>query len=147
MKSEEANLLTAYHEGGHTVVAYFSEGVGLIDKVTIVPRGESLGHVGIWFKFFNDFGKYFRERINDFGNNFFFQTSVVPENDDRYITKAMCLARMDIVLGGRAAEELVFGANKITANASDDLDVSLIIFYFLLILEGRGNRSGGMEGV
>lgn len=52
------------------------------------------------------------------------QTAVVRE-DDRYITKAMCLARMDIALGGRAAEELIYGVNKITANAADDLDVSL----------------------
>ncbi|KAK6619820.1 hypothetical protein RUM44_006219 [Polyplax serrata] len=92
VRNEEADLITAYHEGGHTVVAYFSEGAGVVDKVTIVPRGQSLGH-----------------------------TAVVRE-DDRYITKAMCLARMDIALGGRAAEELIYGVNKITANAADDLD-------------------------
>jgi ATP-dependent metalloprotease len=42
---EEANMITAYHEGGHAVVAYFTKDSHPLHKVTIIPRGPSLGHV------------------------------------------------------------------------------------------------------
>jgi hypothetical protein len=44
---EEVNLLTAYHEAGHTLVAYFTKDAIPIHKVTIIPRGMSLGHVSV----------------------------------------------------------------------------------------------------
>ena len=42
---EEANLITAYHEGGHTVVAHYTKESMPLHKVTIIPRGAALGHV------------------------------------------------------------------------------------------------------
>jgi ATP-dependent metalloprotease len=42
---EEANTITAYHEGGHAIVAYFTKDSHPLHKVTIIPRGPSLGHV------------------------------------------------------------------------------------------------------
>jgi hypothetical protein len=42
---EEANTITAYHEGGHAVVAYYTKDSHPLHKVTIIPRGPSLGHV------------------------------------------------------------------------------------------------------
>jgi len=42
---EEANTITAYHEGGHAIVAYFTKDSHPLHKVTIMPRGSSLGHV------------------------------------------------------------------------------------------------------
>jgi len=46
---EEANTITAYHEGGHAIVAYFTKDSHPLHKVTIMPRGSSLGHVYIFF--------------------------------------------------------------------------------------------------
>lgn len=44
---EEANQITAYHESGHAVVAYFTKEANPLHKVTIIPRGQTLGHVSI----------------------------------------------------------------------------------------------------
>lgn len=61
-------------------------------KVTIMPRGPSLGH-----------------------------TAYIPEKERYHVTKTQLLAMMDTMLGGRAAEELIFGSDKITSGASSDL--------------------------
>lgn len=45
IRDDEVNRITAYHEAGHTLVAYFTKDAPEIHKVTIVPRGPSLGHV------------------------------------------------------------------------------------------------------
>ncbi|CAG9859482.1 unnamed protein product [Phyllotreta striolata] len=89
---EEANLITAYHEGGHAIVAYYTKDSHPLHKVTIIPRGPSLGH-----------------------------TAYIPEKERYHITKSQLLAMMDTMMGGRAAEELVFGPDKITSGASSDL--------------------------
>lgn len=89
---EEANTITAYHEGGHAVVAYFTKGSHPLHKVTIIPRGPSLGH-----------------------------TAYIPEKERYHVTKSQLLAMMDTMMGGRAAEELIFGPDKITSGASSDL--------------------------
>ncbi|KAF4519110.1 hypothetical protein B566_EDAN010532 [Ephemera danica] len=89
---EEANLITAYHEGGHAVVAYYTKESHPLHKVTIIPRGPSLGH-----------------------------TAYIPEKERYHITKSQLLAMMDTMMGGRAAEEIVFGPDKITSGASSDL--------------------------
>ncbi|KAF2885394.1 hypothetical protein ILUMI_20792 [Ignelater luminosus] len=89
---EEANIITAYHEGGHAVVAYFTKDSHPLHKVTIIPRGPSLGH-----------------------------TAYIPEKERYHVTKSQLLAMMDTMMGGRAAEELIFGPDKITSGASSDL--------------------------
>lgn len=63
-----------------------------LHKVTIMPRGPSLGH-----------------------------TAYIPEKERYHVTKSQLLAMMDTMLGGRAAEELIFGSEKITSGASSDL--------------------------
>lgn len=89
---EEANKITAYHEGGHAIVAYFTKESHPLHKVTIMPRGPSLGH-----------------------------TAYIPEKERYHVTKTQLMAMLDTMLGGRAAEELIFGADKITSGASSDL--------------------------
>ncbi|CAG2166289.1 unnamed protein product, partial [Oppiella nova] len=89
---EEANVITAYHEGGHALVAHFTKDSHPLHKVTIVPRGPSLGH-----------------------------TAQLPDKEHFFTTKSQLLAQMDTLMGGRAAEELIFGAEKITTGAYDDL--------------------------
>ena len=83
---EEANLITAYHEGGHAIVAYFTKDSNPIHKVTIIPRGQSLGH-----------------------------TAYIPEKEQYHVTKSQLLATIDTMMGGRAAEEIIFGPEKITS--------------------------------
>ncbi|XP_037828264.1 ATP-dependent zinc metalloprotease YME1L [Lucilia sericata] len=92
LPDEEANLITAYHEGGHAIVAYYTKESHPLHKVTIMPRGPSLGH-----------------------------TAYIPEKERYHVTKQQLLAMMDTMMGGRAAEELIFGADKITSGASSDL--------------------------
>lgn len=89
---EEANLITAYHEGGHAIVAHYTKDAIALHKVTIIPRGPSLGH-----------------------------TAYIPVKERYHVTKAQLLASMDTMMGGRAAEELIFGADKVTSGASSDL--------------------------
>ncbi|KAL6439837.1 hypothetical protein ACFW04_004099 [Cataglyphis niger] len=92
LRDEEVNRITAYHEAGHALVAFYTKDATPLHKVTIVPRGPSLGH-----------------------------TSYMHEKDVYHITKSQLLANMDSMMGGRAAEELVFGAEKVTTGASSDL--------------------------
>ncbi|XP_065367397.1 ATP-dependent zinc metalloprotease YME1L isoform X2 [Calliphora vicina] len=92
LPDEEANLITAYHEGGHAIVAYYTKESHPLHKVTIMPRGPSLGH-----------------------------TAYIPEKERYHVTKQQLLAMMDTMMGGRAAEEIIFGADKITSGASSDL--------------------------
>ena len=90
--AEENRRLTAYHEGGHALVALFTDGARPIHKATIVPRGQSLGMV-----------------------------MQLPEKDELNLTKKQLLAMLDVTMGGRVAEELIFGAENVTTGASSDL--------------------------
>lgn len=92
LPDKEQNLMTAYHEGGHALVAYFTEKANSLHKVTIVSRGNSLGH-----------------------------TSTLPERDLYSQTKEQLSAAMDVMLGGRVAEELIYGSDRVTTGCEDDL--------------------------
>ena len=92
LPDEEANKITAYHEGGHAIVAYYTKESHPLHKVTIMPRGPALGH-----------------------------TAYIPEKERYHVTKTQLLAMIDTMMGGRAAEELIFGTDKITSGASSDL--------------------------
>jgi cell division protease FtsH len=91
MKDDEKRL-TAYHEGGHAIVAINSEGSDPIHKATIVPRGRALGVV---MRF--------------------------PEEDSFSMTRQKMLADLAVAMGGRAAEELIFGHNMVTSGAMSDI--------------------------
>ena len=85
--------ITAYHEAGHTLVALLTKDAMPLHKVTILAKGQSGGHTGF----------------------------TIPENMQWHETKAQMLANMDVSMGGRIAEELIFGKEKITGGASSDL--------------------------
>ncbi|CAF2521369.1 unnamed protein product [Rotaria sp. Silwood2] len=89
----ETNNITAYHEAGHTIVRYFTNEADPLHKVTIVPRGEALGF-----------------------------TAHIPLKETYNRTKSQLLAEMDVMMGGRAAEEQIFGTDKITTGASSDFN-------------------------
>ncbi len=83
---------TAYHEAGHALIATLTEGADPIHKATIMPRGSALGMV-----------------------------MQLPEGDQTSQSKKEMLARMDVCMGGRVAEELVFGEDNITSGAVSDI--------------------------
>lgn len=110
---EEANMITAYHEGGHAIVAFYTKDSHPLHKVTIIPRGPSLGH-----------------------------TAYIPEKERYHVTKSQLLAMMDTMMGGRAAEELVFGPDKITSGASSDLKQATSIATHMVKDWGMSERVG-----
>ena len=91
MKDEERRL-TAFHEAGHAVCAMMVYGNDPLHKVTIVPRGRALG---IAF--------------------------TLPEDDRVSVTREQLEAKLVMAYGGRAAEEIVFGRNRVTTGAASDI--------------------------
>jgi len=83
---------TAYHEAGHALVATLTEGAQPIHKATIMPRGSALGMV-----------------------------TMLPEGDQTSQSLKEMLAYMDVAMGGRVAEELIFGAENVTSGAMSDI--------------------------
>ena len=90
--SPENMRLTAYHEAGHALVATLTDGALPVHKATITPRGNTLGMV-----------------------------TQLPDRDDTSINLKQMLARLDVCMGGRVAEELIFGAEFVTTGATGDL--------------------------
>ena len=90
--TEEERKLTAFHEAGHALVGLSVPGIDPIHKVTIVPRGRALGI-----------------------------TFFLPEKDRRNVTKQWLLGQLAMSYGGRVAEELVFGPDKVTTGAYSDI--------------------------
>ena len=90
--TEEERKLTAYHEAGHAVVAVYSPASDPIHKATIVPRGRALGMV-----------------------------MRLPEGDRVSMAKDKLYADLKVACGGRIAEEMIFGKDKVTTGASSDI--------------------------
>ncbi len=90
--TEEERKLTAYHEAGHAVVAAYSPASDPIHKATIIPRGRALGMV---MRF--------------------------PEGDRVSMAKDKLYADLRVACGGRIAEEMIFGKEKVTTGASSDI--------------------------
>jgi cell division protease FtsH len=94
MKEEERRL-TAFHEGGHAVCAMMVKGNDPLHKVTIVPRGRALG-----------------------------LAFTLPEDDRVSVTREQIEARLVMAYGGRAAEEIVFGRERVTTGAASDIQMA-----------------------
>ncbi|XP_044861129.1 ATP-dependent zinc metalloprotease YME1L1 isoform X1 [Mauremys mutica] len=107
--------ITAYHESGHAIIAYYTKDAMPINKATIMPRGPTLGHV-----------------------------SLLPENDRWSETRSQLLAQMDVSMGGRVAEELVFGSDHITTGASSDFDNATKIAKLMVTKFGMSEKLGVM---
>ena len=91
--TEEEKMLTAYHEAGHAIVALNVKASDPVHKATIIPRGRALGMV-----------------------------MRLPERDRHSETREQLTSHLAIFMGGRVAEELVFGREKVTSGASSDIE-------------------------
>ena len=91
---ETERRIIAYHEGGHALVAYHLPEADTVNRVTILPRGQSLG-----------------------------VTQFTAEEDRYNYSREFLMARIAVGLGGRVAEELTFGVDRITTGAENDLQV------------------------
>ena len=87
--TEEEKRLTAYHEGGHALVALNVPATDPVHKATIIPRGRALGMV-----------------------------MQLPERDKLSMSLEQMTSRLAIMMGGRVAEELIFGSEKVTSGAA-----------------------------
>ncbi|NRB10409.1 MAG: ATP-dependent metallopeptidase FtsH/Yme1/Tma family protein [Rickettsiaceae bacterium] len=93
--SDEQKKLTAYHEGGHALVGLYCSASDPIHKATIIPRGRALGLV-----------------------------MRLPENDRFSMCYDQMKADIAVAMGGRVAEEIIFGKNKVTSGASSDIKMA-----------------------
>ncbi len=93
--SDAEKKLTAYHEGGHALVALWVPAADPVHKATIIPRGRALGMV-----------------------------MQLPEADRYSLDYQQMTSRLAIMMAGRVAEELIFGKDKITSGASSDIQAA-----------------------
>lgn len=111
--SGDEKKMTAYHEGGHALCAYLMPGSDAIHKATIVPRGQALGMV-----------------------------MTLPEKDNVSYSRKWCLARLVVAMGGRVAEEIIFGRDEVSAGASGDIKSATDIARRMIMQWGMSDNLG-----
>jgi len=108
--TEEERSLVAYHEMGHAIVGHLTPGADPVERVTVIPQGQALG-----------------------------VTIALPEEDRFLVTRTDGLGRLAMMMGGRAAEELVFG--EMTSGAADDLARATALARRMVAELGMGGRT------
>ena len=111
--TEEDKKLTAYHEGGHAIVALNEKASDPIHKATIIPRGRALGVV--W---------------------------TIPERDKYSHSREYLEANISKAMGGRIAEELIFGHDKVTSGASSDIQMATKLAKDMVTRFGMSDQLG-----
>ena len=114
LMNDRERLITAYHEGGHALVAAAMPGNDPVQKVTILPRGRALGY-----------------------------TMVMPDADKYSQTRGELLDQMAYMMGGRAAEELVF--HDPTTGASNDIEKATRVARAMVMQFGMSERVGAVK--
>jgi cell division protease FtsH len=114
--SDEEKKLTAYHEGGHALVGHYTPGSDPIHKATIIPRGRALGMV-----------------------------MRLPESDRLSITRQKLVADLSVAMGGRVAEEIIFGPEKVTTGASSDISQATKIARNMVMHWGMSDKMGPLS--
>jgi len=114
--TEEDKKLTAYHEGGHAIVALNEKASDPIHKATIIPRGRALGVV--W---------------------------TLPERDKYSHTREYMEANISKAMGGRVAEEIIFGHNNVTSGASSDIQMATKLAKDMVTKYGMSTELGPLS--
>ncbi|MCH8837828.1 MAG: ATP-dependent zinc metalloprotease FtsH [Candidatus Marinimicrobia bacterium] len=109
--SEEERRTTAFHESGHAVVAYHTEQADPLHKITIIPRGQSLG-----------------------------LTAQVPIDDKHSYSRTYIRGRLDVLMGGRAAEMIIF--KDMTTGAANDLELATELARRMVVEWGMSDKIG-----
>lgn len=112
--SEEEKMITAYHEGGHALVAHALPGTDPVEKITILPRGRALGY-----------------------------TLILPEKDKYSIRRTYMLNQLAYLLGGRAAEELIF--KDPSSGASNDIEKATHLARNMVAKFGMAKSLGAVQ--
>ncbi|PXF50068.1 ATP-dependent zinc metalloprotease FTSH 5, mitochondrial [Gracilariopsis chorda] len=111
--SEETRRMTAYHEGGHALCCVYTKDAFPVHKATIMPRGQALGLV-----------------------------AQLPARDMTSMSKAQMIAKIDVCMGGRAAEELIFGAEQVSSGASSDFEQATKLAEAMVTRYGMSEKLG-----
>jgi cell division protease FtsH len=114
LMSEKEKLITAYHEGGHALVAAALPGTDPVHKITILPRGRALGY-----------------------------TMVLPDEDKYSQTRSEMLDKLAYMLGGRAAEELIF--HDPTTGAGNDIEKATALARAMVTQYGMTDTLGAIK--
>jgi cell division protease FtsH len=111
--TEEEKKLTAYHEAGHAIVGLSVPSHDPLHKVTIIPRGRALG-----------------------------VTMSLPERDPLSRSREWCVSNLASLFGGREAEILVFGADKVTSGATGDIQMATQLARSMVMQWGMSDKLG-----
>jgi cell division protease FtsH len=111
--TDDEKKLTAYHEAGHAIIALKVAGIDPIHKATIIPRGRALGMV-----------------------------MTLPETDSYSFSREKALARLTMLFGGREAEIIKFGAEKVTSGASGDIQMATNLARSMVMEWGMSEKLG-----
>jgi len=114
--TEEEKKLTAYHEAGHALVGIHVPGNDPLHKVTIIPRGRALG-----------------------------VTMNLPERDRYGMKKMEMEARLAMIFGGRAAEEIIYGHENVTTGASNDIQQATNMARAMVMEYGMSDKLGRLR--
>jgi cell division protease FtsH len=114
--SDQEKRLTAYHEAGHAVVAVHCAASDPVHKATIIPRGRALGMV-----------------------------MRLPESDRISLSREKLEADLAVAMGGRIAEELIFGYDKVTTGASSDIQMATAIARRMVTEWGMSDKLGPLK--
>ena len=109
--SEEERKVIAYHESGHAMVAYLTKQADPLHKITIIPRGRALG-----------------------------LTAQLPLDDKHNYSQVYIQGRLDILMGGRTAERLIF--NDLTTGAANDLEMATELARRMVVEWGMSDKVG-----
>ncbi|MDR3408272.1 MAG: ATP-dependent zinc metalloprotease FtsH [Methylovirgula sp.] len=111
--TEQEKILTAYHEGGHAIVALNVPATDPVHKATIIPRGRALGMV-----------------------------MQLPERDKLSMSYEQMTSRLAVLMGGRVSEEIVFGKDKVTSGAQSDIEQATKLARAMVTRWGFSNELG-----